>query len=181
VNKSSACRRILASSVVAFGCLLATVPSASAQPDGPAAPDPGQPMPVQADVANSPDANPVAVQACNQFGDVLDATASYYGDFADALDDTASANYADPAVSDSNVVGRTALRQGAGVAMDSANLPGLQPEIANPMRSWSFSATKLLIKMGLRNTGPSLDTTANEMNNDATAVQAACAAAGTHA
>ena len=52
--------------------------------------------------------------------------------------------------------------------MDAANTPGLQPEVGDPMRSWSLDATKLLVKMGLRIPGDSLNTTANEMNNDAT-------------
>ena len=49
------------------------------------------------------------------------------------------------------------------------------------MRSWSVDATKLLLKMGLHIPGESLNTTATEMNNDATRAQEACAAAGTHA
>ena len=100
------------------------------------------------------------------------------GDFADSLE---GSGYADPAVSDSNVVGRTALRQAAAVAMTAAGAPGLQPEIADPMRTWSVDATKLLVKMGLRIPGESLNTTATEMNDDATRAQEACAAAGTHA
>jgi len=65
--------------------------------------------------------------------------------------------------------------------MDSAGTPGLDPTVANPMRAWSADATKLLLKMALRIPGDSLNTTATEMNNDATAAQEACAAAGTHA
>jgi len=49
------------------------------------------------------------------------------------------------------------------------------------MRSWSMGATALLVKMGLRIPGESLNTTADGMNNHAAAVQEACAAAGTHA
>ena len=90
-------------------------------------------------------------------------------------------NYNDPAVQSSNEVGRTALRQAAGVAMDSANTPGLDPSIADPMRAWSADATKLLLKMALHISGESLNTTATEMNTDATNAQQACAAAGTHA
>ena len=45
--------------------------------------------------------------------------------------------------------------------MTAANTPGLQPEIADPMRTWSVDATKLLVKMGLRIPGDSLNTTAN--------------------
>jgi hypothetical protein len=57
----------------------------------------------------------------------------------------------------------------------------LQPEIASPMRSWSLGATALLVKMGLRIPGDSLNNTATSMNNNAEQVQEACAAAGTHA
>jgi hypothetical protein len=121
------------------------------------------------------------MSACGQFADVLDGTAVYYGDFADALETYAQPDYRDPAVATSNLTGRTALRQGAGVTMSAANTPGLSPDIGNPMRSWSWGATKLLVKMGLRGGSETLNVTANEMNNDALAVQEACASAGTHA
>jgi hypothetical protein len=141
--------------------------------------DPSTPGPVQvATVPTSDDADPAAVTACAAFAEVLDGSATYYGDFADTFE---GSDYADPAVSDSNVVGRTALRQAAGVAMTAAGTPGLQPEIADPMRTWSVDATKLLVKMGLRIPGDSLNNTATEMNDDATRAQEACAAAGTHA
>ena len=137
------------------------------------------PAPVQvATVPTSDDADPAAVTACASFAEALDGTSVYYGDFADAFE---GSSYSDPAVSDSNVVGRTALRQAAAVAMSAANTPGLQPEVATSMRTWSLDATKLLVKMGLRIPGESLNTTATEMNNDATTAQEACAAAGTHA
>ena len=65
--------------------------------------------------------------------------------------------------------------------MQTAGTPGLDPSIADPMRMWSLGASKLLVKMGLRIPGDSLNSTANEMNNQAELVQQACAAAGTHA
>jgi len=137
------------------------------------------PGPVQvATVPTSDDADPAAVTACASFAEALDGTSVYYGDFADAYE---GSSYSDPSVNDSNVVGRTALRQAAAVAMSAANTPGLQPEIATSMRTWSLDATKLLVKMGLRIPGESLNTTATEMNNDATTAQETCAAAGTHA
>ena len=141
--------------------------------------DPTMPGPVQvAAVPTSDDADPAAVTACGAFAEALDGTSVYYADFADAIE---GSDYADPAVGDSNIVGRTALRQAAGVSMTAAGTPGLQPDIADPMRTWSFDATKLLVKMGLRIPGDSLNTTATEMNDDATKAQEACAAAGTHA
>jgi hypothetical protein len=154
-------------------------PHASAQPADTVA-DPSAP-PVQVATPGSDNADPAAVAACSQFADVLDSTSVYYGDFADSLDTFAAENYSDPTVEGTNTLGRTALRQGAGVAMDAANTPGLPPAVADPMRSWSFDATKLLIKMGLRGDRNSLNVTADEMNNDAIAVQQACAGAGTHA
>lgn len=151
----------------------AFTPMAFADDDPPPAPG------VQVDaVPMSDDAQPAAVGACAAFAQALDGSATYYGEFADAFEGT---SYSDPGVQSTNEVGRTALRQAAGVAMDAANTPGLDPAIANPMRSWSLDATKLLVKMGLRIPGESLNTTANEMNDDATLAQQACAANGTHA
>ena len=65
--------------------------------------------------------------------------------------------------------------------MTAAQEPGLDPSIADPMRIWSLGATKLLVMMGLRIPGDTLNGTVTEMNNQATKVQEACAAAGTHA
>lgn len=172
--------------LVAVG--IAAAPVAAAQPAPGSAGDGTTPPvqvdagpPVQMSASTSDNANPAAVTACGQFADVLDATSTYYGDFADALEQNATPNYSDPYVEGSNSQGRTALRQGAGVAMSAANTPGLPPDIANAMRRWSLDATKLLLKMGLRTPGSTLDVTATEMNNDATNAQMACAAAGTHA
>lgn len=175
--------------VLAVGIGLATAAGAAAQPAPGPEGDGAAPPPVQVDGAppvalsanTSDNANPAAVAACGQFADVLDTTSTYYGDFADALEQNATPNYSDPYVEDSNALGRTALRQGAGVAMTAANTPGLPVDIGNAMRSWSLDATKLLLKMGLRTPGGTLNVTATEMNNDATNVQMACAAAGTHA
>jgi hypothetical protein len=173
-----ATRAFLAGTVtITMSFLLA--PVVAAQPVDAVA-DPSAP-PVQVAAPGSDNADPAAVAACSQFAQVLDATATYYGDFADSLEAFAAVDYSDPAVESSNVVGRTALRQGAGVAMAAANTPGLAPAVADPMRQWSVDATKLLIKMGLRGGRDTLNTTADEMNNDAVAAQQACAAAGTHA
>ncbi|OAN34816.1 hypothetical protein A4X20_26935 [Mycolicibacterium iranicum] len=184
-------------SVIAAGLVLA--PAAFAQPGDGAAVDPFAPGNSQAagpqeGVAPAPaqgmtevtapasdDANPAAVAACAQFAEVLNGTATYYGQFADALETYENPDYSDPTISSSNELGRTALRQGAAIALTAANTPGLAPDIANPMRSWSLDATKLLLKMGLRGSGESLNLTVAELNQDATTVQAACAAAGTHA
>lgn len=172
-------QRALAASVTAMGMALAFTPLALADPVEPApAPVPG-PAPLLVEAAPIGDgATPAAVSACASFANALDGTSYYFGDFADSLE---GSNYADPAVDSSNAVGRTALRQGAGVVLEASNTPGLQPDIADPMRAWSLGATAMLVKMGLRIPGESLNTTATGMNENAEKVQMACAAAGTHA
>lgn len=169
--------RAAATYLIALGMALTTVPHAAAD-DGDVDPStPGSPVQVAA-APESANADPVAVQACSQFASVLDGSSSYYGEFADSLE---GSNYADPAVDSSNAVGRTALRESATVAMSAANTPGLNPDIAEPMRTWSLGATALLLKMGVRLPGDSLNSTATNMNTQAEKVQQACAAAGTHA
>lgn len=153
----------------------------SSQAVTPGSVEPTAPGLAQISAAPSEDANPAAVAACGQFAAVLEGTSMYYGQFADALETYENPDYSDPSISSSNVLGRTALRQGAGLALTAANTPGLASDIANPMRAWSLDATKLLLKMGLRGSGESLNITVAELNTHATNVQAACAAAGTHA
>ncbi|SCX25481.1 hypothetical protein SAMN02799620_03867 [Mycolicibacterium fluoranthenivorans] len=166
-------------SLIALGMGLASATPAYADDlDADPAPAPVQAAQVQVGAITSEGANPAAVAACAQFAQVLDGSAQYYGDFADSLE---GSGYSDPAVASSNSTGRTALREAAGISMDAANTPGLPPDISDPMRTWSLGATKLLVKMGLRIPGDSLNGTATEMNNQATRVQEACAAAGTHA
>jgi hypothetical protein len=176
LRSSCACKRALTVSLFAFGIGISTAATAFADD---ITGDPFLPGPVQVAAAPTSDnADPAALAACAQFAQVLEGSSVYYGDFADSFE---ASSYADPAVSSSNLVGRTALREGAALAMSAANTPGLQPDIANPMRTWSLGATKLLVKMGLRIPGESLNSTATEMNNQATNVQMACATAGTHA
>jgi hypothetical protein len=171
------CPKATTAFLIAFGIGLSSAATAAADD---VIPDPASPGAV-VQVAGAPtadNADPVAVQACAQFAQVLDGSATYYGDFADSYE---GSGYADPAVATSNVTGRTALREAAGLSMGAANTPGLAPDIAAPMRTWSLGATKLLLKMGLRIDGESLNSTAAEMNSQATRAQEACAAAGTHA
>jgi hypothetical protein len=179
LSSSHKCECALAASLIAFGVGLIVIPTASADD---VTTDPGTVGPVQVvQVAPGPtadNADPTALAACAQFAQVLDGSATYYEDFAESFE---GSDYADPAVSSSNSVGRTALRESAALAMNAANTPGLAPDIADPMRVWSLGATKLLVKMGLRIPGDSLNSTATEMNDNATKVQVACAAAGTHA
>jgi hypothetical protein len=166
--------RACAAALIAIGIGSGFVPAASADDDAPAPSDPVQVAPAP----TSDNADPAAVTACSQFAEVLQGSSSYYGDFQDSFE---GSNYSDAAVSSSNVLGRTALRESAALAMHAANTPGLRTDIADPMRVWSLGATKLLVRMGLRMGNDGLNNTATEMNNQATRAQEACAAAGTHA
>jgi hypothetical protein len=168
--------RVIAASLIAIVAGICFVPTSFAD-DG-TADDSQNPAIAVNSAPLSDDAAAPAVTACGNFAEALDGASTYYGEFADSFEGT---SYQDPAVQSSNEVGRTALRQAAGVGMDAANTAGLDPAIGDPMRSWSVDATKLLVKMGLHISGESLNTTATEMNTDATNAQQACAAAGTHA
>jgi hypothetical protein len=184
--------RALAASFIAFGIGLALVPTASADPTDPVQPAPPAPGPVvQADapVPGLPgdgvppvDGGDAAKTACAQFARALNYAAVNYGDFADSIAGNGTyVNYGDPTVQTNNAVGRTALRQAATVAMDAAATPGLAPEIANPMRAWSMNAAKLMLVMGVRAGGDTIDGAATDVNNNTHDVQMACAQAGTHA
>jgi hypothetical protein len=171
--------RILAASVIVLGLSVSGMTVApTALADNSGTDDTSQPGVSVAAADPSDNAQPPAVEACGQFAQILDDSSNYYGDFADSFE---GSDYSDPAVASSNVVGRTALRQAATAAMTTAQTPGLDPSIADPMRIWSLGATKLLLEMGLQTSGDSLNSTATEMNAQAVEVQKACAAAGTHA
>lgn len=175
--KSSHVRdRTLAASVIVLGIGMTVAPTAFADDSG--TDDTSQPGVAVSAVDPSDNAQPPAVQACGEFAQILDDSSNYYGDFADSFE---GSDYSDPAVASSNAVGRTALRQAAAAAMTAAQTPGLDPSIADPMRMWSLGATKLLVEMGLRIPGDTLNSTATEMNTQATLAQKGCAAAGTHA
>lgn len=182
----------LAGLFIALSVGLAVAPIASADPtdstdsgSGTPAPAPAfgysDNSPVTIPVPSSNDAAPAAVTACPQFGQALDGASTFYGDFADSIEGTERPDYSDPTVSTTNTSGRTALREAAALALSSAGTPGLQPEIADPMRSWSMGATKLLLKMAVRTSGESMNQTATQMNTDASNAQMACASAGARA
>ncbi|MFN3001858.1 hypothetical protein [Mycolicibacterium wolinskyi] len=202
MRSSNLCGRGLAVLGVALGIGIAVGPTASADPDAvvqteagavapapaaPAAPvavpDPTAPAPdpMAAGPVSAGDASPAAVAACSLFAEALDNASVFYGDFADTIDGSTRPDYSDPIVNTTNVSGRTALRESAAKAMNAAGTPGLSPDIASPMRAWSVDATKLLLKMGLRGSGDTLNVTASELNDDAHNAQMACALAGTHA
>lgn len=165
--------RFVAASAIVLGAGAFGQPSAEADDDAPAPVDVG--ASVQAAGVTSGNADPAAVAACSQFASALDTAADGYGAFADDLENN------DPYIGQSNAAGRSSLQTSAKVAMDASNTPGLSPDIAAPMRSWSVGAAKLFVKMGIGMTGSTLDNTATEVNTNAEAVQRGCAAAGTHA
>jgi len=115
-------------------------------------------------------------EACTRFTAALNLAAVNYDEFAYATAGTGnSVDYRDPNVWQSNVIGRTALREAAREALDASRTPGTPPEISGPMRSWSLGATKLLVIMGLRGGGDTLNTAATALNADAQSTQMACA------
>lgn len=182
MRKSLLCSRTFTASLLVSASALLSIPIASADPE---APEPApEPVPVNAAVAAPAlDAPSSAVpDACKQFGMALDHAASYYEDFAyDSAGSGNSVNYDDPNVANANVFGRTALRESASAAMSAASTPGLPADVAAPMRSWSFRAAKLLVIMGIRGGGDSLNSTADDMNTDANNAQMACALNGARA
>lgn len=186
MRSSRACGRTLAASLITLGIGLAVVPVASADPtdtdqtESPA-PGPGASAPTRF-TAVTADEDPAAADACKQFSAAMNYAATSYEDFAYASAGSGDfVDYGDPNVSNSDSVGRSALREAASVALTASGTPGLAPDIAAPMRSWSMNAAKLLLIMGLRGGGDSLNSAATDLNTDAHDVQLACAAAGTRA
>jgi hypothetical protein len=175
VKSSQTWVRFVAASAIVLGAGVFGQPSADADPEAPAPAPVDAGASVQASGVTSANADPAAVAACSQFAAALDTAADGYGAFADDLENN------DPYIGQSNAAGRSSLQASAKAAMDASNTPGLSPEIADPMRSWSVGAAKLFVKMGIGMTGTTLDSTATEVNTNAEAVQRGCAAAGTHA
>ncbi|MCH9667925.1 MAG: hypothetical protein K0U76_05155 [Actinomycetia bacterium] len=115
-------------------------------------------------------------QACRQFDQAISIAALNYQDFAYATAGNGDyVDYSDPTVKRSNVLGRTALRGAAAAALDASRVPGLPPEVSDPMQSWSANAAKLLLIMGLRRGGDSLNEAATQLNVHAHDAQMACA------
>ncbi len=184
MRSSRACERMLTTSVIAVAIGLSVAATAAAEPG--AAPDPApappgmppvDPGPLPADPMAGELGDPAAA-ACPQFAAALDHASANYSDFADSL--------ADPSMGpewnqSTNETGRTALRQASAAAMTASATPGLQPEIAIPMQSWSVNATKLMILVGVRAPIDPVNGKATDLNTDAENVQMACAAAGTRA
>jgi hypothetical protein len=188
MNRAHRWHRTLGVALFAALPVLAAVPIASADPGDPAPVDPvsgNAPPPASADPAGadmSPDTHDAVSTACRQFGAALDLASSNYEDFAYATAGNGNAvNYQDPNVAQSNLRGRTALREAASAALEVAGTPGLPGDVADPMRTWSLHATKLVLIMGLRGGGDSLNSAATDLNTDANNVQMACALNGSRA
>ncbi len=194
----------MATALLAFGIGLAVVPTASADPVGPDQPQPPAPGPeaapgadaFQGTVVAGPAATPAVAglpqgadpsasvqssgdptkDACDLFNKAVNYASINYEDFADySAGGGNSVNYQDPTVDNANVAGRTALRQSAAAALNASGIPGAAPEVTTPMRSWSLSAAKLVLVMGVRGGGNTLNSTATELNQQAHDAQLACA------
>ena len=116
--------------------------------------------------------------ACDLFNRAVNYAAINYEDFADFSAGSGNyVNYADETVTNANIAGRTALKQAAGAALNASGIPGAAPEATAPMRSWSLSAAKMVLVMGVRGGGDTLNSTATDMNQTAHEAQVACAVA----
>ena len=137
------------------------------------------PAPGPVTMAVAPDSDSPVSTACKQFTAAINLAAANYEDFAYATAGNGNVvNYDDPNVERTNLIGRTALRQAAALALDAAGTPGVPPEISGPMQSWSLHATKLVLIMGLRGGGDSLNNAANQLNTDSNNANLACATSG---
>jgi hypothetical protein len=155
----------------------------------PAAPDaaaaPGGPLgPTGAPQGAVPDATPLQSSgdptrdACDLFNKSVNYAAINYEDFADFSAGSGNfVNYDDQTVGNANTAGRTALKQAAAAALSASGTPGLPPEVSTPMRTWSLNAAKLVLVMGVRGGGDTLNSTATDMNTSAHEAQIACALA----
>lgn len=198
------CRRSATIALTAFGIGLAAVPTASADPSAPdqpqppapgaealqdtvAAPGPGAAPGPDAPKGVDPQSNMQSTgdptkDACDLFNKAVGYASINYEDFADfSAGSGNSVNYLDPSVGNANVAGRTALRQSAAAALSASTIPGVPPEVSAPMQSWSLNAAKMVLVMGVRGGGDSLNSTATQLNTDAKNAQMACAAAATRA
>lgn len=164
-------RAVLAGTVAVGIGILACAPVSAADPGDPAADT--QPVSAETDAAATEIAD-----ACKLFNAALNVAAANYEDFAYATAGNGDyVDYGDPNVSRTNVVGRTALRQAAAAALSASRTPGLPPEAADPMRSWSLHATKLVLVMGLHGGGDSLNNSVAALNTEGGEAQMACALA----
>ncbi len=127
----------------------------------------------------SPDTVDAVSSACRKFGAALDLASSNYEEFAYATAGGGnSVNYQDPSINQYNLLGRTALARGGRFRDGCRRYPGPARACGDPMRTWSLHATKLILIMGLRGGGDSLNAAATDLNTDATNAQMACSLNG---
>jgi hypothetical protein len=178
----------LAASLTACGIGLSVPPAAWADPTDAtdttqtvASPGPGAPPP-SSFTAITVDETPAVSDACKTFSLAMNYAATNYEDFAYATAGSGNyVNYGDPNVQDSGIVGRTGLREAIAAALSASGTPGLPPDVAAPMRSWSMNATRLLAIMAVHGGGDALNSAATDLNTDSHNVQLACAANGSKA
>lgn len=186
---TSSGRLLLSALIVAslsIGAGIVGAPASVADPGGQSTSTVGPPLD-PAPVHVAPDAladgndadqlRPPDEVACRQFSDALDVAATHYSDFADVTSGD-SWTYRDPAVSDANATGRTALRQAAVSVAQASATPGLLLEVSAALRQWSLRAGKLILVMGLRGDDDRTNSAAAALNDETYAVQMACTNAG---
>ena len=114
--------------------------------------------------------------ACDLFNKAVNYAAINYEDFADYSAGSGNyVNYTDQTVDNANMAGRTALKQAAAAALNASTIPGRAAGGTRPMRSWSLSAAKLVVVMGVRGGGDTLNSTATDLKRDAHDAQMGCA------
>jgi hypothetical protein len=160
----------------------AFAPVCFADPAGPApGPEPGpqvaSPESSSEEVlAAPPNSGSALLDACGLFNAAVNVAAVNYEEFAYATAGNGDfIDYQDATVGRTNVVGRTALRQAAPAALSASRTAGLPPEVADPMRTWSLHATKLLLVMGLHGGGDSLNSSVAKLNTEGHDALMACA------
>lgn len=153
------------------------IPESAAVPGAPIGPS-GTPQGVDPQTAQMPSSGDPTKDACDLFNKASNYAAINYEDFADYSAGSGNyVNYQDQTVENANTAGRTALRQAAAAALSASGVPGAAPEVTAPMRNWSLSAAKLVLIMGVRGGGDTLNSTANDLNRQAKEAQMACATA----
>lgn len=152
-------------------------PEAAAMAGAPIGPT-GAPQGVAPDTVPMQTSGDPTRDACDLFNKAVNYAAINYEDFADYSAGSGNyVNYQDQTVDNANAAGRTALRQAAAAALNASGIPGAAPEATAPMRSWSLSAAKLVLVMGVRGGGDTLNSAATDLNKTAKEAQMACATA----
>ena len=170
-------RTLLHRAVPGLACAVIWAPVGSADPDNPLpGPESTDGTPASATLPTAGPSGEPVMDACTLFAAALNVAAANYQEFAYATAGSGNyVNYRDPNVAYTNVVGRTALRQSAATALSASRTVGIPAEVADPMRSWSVHATKLLVVMGLRGGGDRLNDFAADLNVIAQQALNACA------